>query len=269
MESNLRPTAYPPSNKSDQSSSTTLGYVPKSCAIGVMAKSPRAGYSKTRLCPPLAYERAAALSAAFLRDTTENLIAASLFAPIVGYAAYAPLGTEPALLPHVAPTTTCILADGLLSTPPGVKGFGRSLFHAIQGQFDRGHAAACVLSSDTPTLPTAFLITAAHTLLQGDERRVVLGACDDGGYYLLGMNAPNAGLFANITWSTESVADETRERAAQLGLDLVELPSWYDVDDAASLRHLLAENNGYAAPFTRRAIEALDIARILEDAAAA
>ena len=37
-----------------------------SCAIGVMAKSPRPGHSKTRLCPPLRPEQAAQLSAAFL-----------------------------------------------------------------------------------------------------------------------------------------------------------------------------------------------------------
>ena len=39
------------------------------CAMGVMAKSPRVGYSKTRLCPPLRPEQAARLSAAFLGDT--------------------------------------------------------------------------------------------------------------------------------------------------------------------------------------------------------
>jgi glycosyltransferase A (GT-A) superfamily protein (DUF2064 family) len=40
-----------------------------------MAKSPRPGYSKTRLCPPLHPDQAAQLSAAFLRDTTENIAA--------------------------------------------------------------------------------------------------------------------------------------------------------------------------------------------------
>jgi uncharacterized protein len=60
------------------------------CAIGVMAKSPSAGYSKTRLCPPLRPEQAARLSAAFLRDTTETMRAAAASVPIAGYAAYAP-----------------------------------------------------------------------------------------------------------------------------------------------------------------------------------
>ncbi len=159
------------------------------CAIGVMAKTPRPGYSKTRLCPPLQPEQAALLSAAFLRDTTENIIDASVTAPITGYVAYAPLGAEALLRPHLAPGTPCIPADGDIPPVPGVEGFGTCLLHATQEMFARGHAAACVLSSDTPTLPTAILIRAARLLLDGDDRRVVLGACDDGGYYLLGMRA--------------------------------------------------------------------------------
>jgi hypothetical protein len=58
-------------------------------AIGVMAKAPEPGRSKTRLCPPLLPEQAAALSAAFLRDTTQSMAAAARLAPIVAYAAYA------------------------------------------------------------------------------------------------------------------------------------------------------------------------------------
>jgi uncharacterized protein len=134
------------------------------CAIGVMVKSPLAGYSKTRLCPPLRPEQAARLSAAFLRDTTETMRAAAASVPIAGYAAYAPAGTEEALIPHLAAGTSLILADGSVPAPAGVEGFGRCLLHAVQALFDRGHAAACVLSADTPTLPTAILVTAATLL---------------------------------------------------------------------------------------------------------
>lgn len=196
------------------------------CGIGVMAKSPRAGFSKSRLCPPLTLEQAAQLSAAFLRDTTDNIMGASLIAPIVGYAAYAPSGTESRLLPHLAPQTACLLADGSIPTPAGIEGFGRCLCHAIAGQFERGHAAACVLTSDSPTLPTAFLIAAATLLLDADDDRVVLGPCNDGGYYLLDMRALHGGLFKDIAWSTETVADTTRQRAFELGLRLIELPQW-------------------------------------------
>jgi uncharacterized protein len=230
------------------------------CAIAVMVKSPRAGYSKTRLCPPLRPEQAARLSAAFLRDTTETMHAAAASVPIAGYAAYAPAGAEEALIPHLAPGTPLILADGSVAAPAGVEGFGRCLLHAVQALFDRGHNAACVLSADTPTLPTAILVTAATLLLTGSEPRAVIGACDDGGYYLLGMRQPHVGLFAEIAWSTDTVAAQTRDRAAAPGLDLVELPRWYDIDDDASLHRLLQETSGSsAAPWTRRAIRALGL----------
>lgn len=239
------------------------------CAIAVMAKAPRPGYSKTRLCPPLDYHQAARMSAAFLRDTTENIALASASAAISAYAAYAPFGTEEALRPHIAPNTQPILADGSLDAVAGVEGFGRCLFQAIAGQFALGHAAACVLSSDTPNLPTDYLIQTANILLTGHDRRIVLGACDDGGYYLLGMRAPYARLFADIAWSTETVAAGTRLRAQELGLEVVELPPWYDIDDAMSLRQLLADDGGYAAPFTRKTIDTLEIGSVLQGVRAA
>ena len=226
-----------------------------SCAIGVMAKVPRPGYSKTRLCPPLRPEQAAALSAAFLRDTTANIAEAARYAPIVGYAAYAPSGAKDALVPHLTRGTRPVLADGTTPAPCNVEGFGRCLLHATEQLLAAGHAAACVLSSDTPTLPTDYLLDAAALLLDGNDRRVVLGACDDGGYYLLGMRRLHAHLFADIAWSTASVAAATRDRAAEAGLDLVELPAWYDIDDAAALERLVHETVGYDPAWTRRAIE--------------
>jgi len=221
------------------------------CAIAVMAKAPRAGRVKTRLCPPLAPEEAMAMSAAFLRDITENIRAAASAAPIDGWIAYAPEGTEALFDGLLADGTRLLLADGTPPMPPAVQGFGRSLLHATQALFAMGYGAACVLNSDSPTLPTARLREAAVALLR-PGRRAVLGAADDGGYYLLGMQAPHPHLFADIAWSTETVADQTRERAAQLDLPLVELAPWYDVDDRAALHRLLddlAAPPGVEAPW--------------------
>ncbi len=228
-----------------------------------MAKAPQPGRSKTRLCPPLSPEQAAALSAAFLRDTSESLAAAARLAPIAAYAAYAPSGAEALLADHLAAGTTLLLADGLPTPgspamPDGVTGFGRCLLHAARGMLDRGHAGACVLSSDIPTLPTRLLVEAAEALLAPGER-IVLGASDDGGYYLLGLKSAHAGLFADIAWSTASVAETTRERARALALPVVELQSWYDVDDAASLRSLLDGPPGYPAPATRAVMARLGL----------
>ncbi len=231
-----------------------------SCAIGVMAKAPQTGRSKTRLCPPLRPEHAAALSAAFLRDTTENVAIAAQSAPIASYVAYAPAGTEALLRGHIADGAVFLLADGSAPAPEGVHGLGRCLLHAIQGMLARGHHAACVLSSDSPTLPTAFLVRASEVLLASGGR-AVLGPAKDGGYYLLGVKAPHAALFTDIAWSTETVAERTRARARNIGLELVELDAWYDVDDAATLDMLLRERRGYAAPATNKVIDRLFLHR--------
>jgi len=235
----------------------------QTCAIGIMAKAPQPGRSKTRLCPPLNPHQAAALSAAFLRDTTETLAAVSRLAPIAAYAAYAPKGGEALFDDRIAPGTSLLLADGSPPMPDGVEGFGRCLLHAIQGMLGAGHAAACVLSSDIPTLPARLLVKAA-TLLLAPGDRAVLGPSPDGGYYLLGLKAEHAEMFADIAWSTADVAETTRARARHLGLPLVELESWYDVDDAASLRRLLEDATSEVAPASHAAIDALGLRRLLE-----
>ena len=92
------------------------------CAIGVMAKAPQAGRSKTRLCPPLLPAQASRLSAAFLRDITESIARAASVVPIKGYIAYAPAGAEFLFDGHLAAGTGLLLADGSPLLPPDVVG---------------------------------------------------------------------------------------------------------------------------------------------------
>jgi len=76
----------------------------------------------------------------------------------------------------------------------------------------------------------------------------VLGPATDGGYYLIGLKQPHRHLFHDIDWSTERVYRQTAERAANIGLELVTLPAWYDVDDATSLGWLCRELLGGRRP---------------------
>lgn len=234
------------------------------CGIAVMAKAPQPGRAKTRLVPPLTPQIAAALSAAFLRDMTENLALAAREAPIQGWVAYAPAGLESLFDGMLAPGTRLLLADGKAVTAPRVQGFGRCLLHAVEALLAAGHRSACVLNSDSPTLPTALLRQAAEALAKPGDR-VVLGPAEDGGYYLLGVKAAHVHLFEEVAWSTSCVAVQTRDRVRELGLELVELASWYDVDDAAALRRLIGELEGrgsdnplapYRAMTTRETIAA-------------
>jgi glycosyltransferase A (GT-A) superfamily protein (DUF2064 family) len=133
---------------------------------------------------------------------------------------------------------------------------------ALGALFERGHASACVVNSDSPTLPTACLIEAAEVLARPGDR-AVLGPSTDGGYYLLGLKRMHRRLFEDITWSTDVVAEQTLARAAEIGLDVHVLPIWYDVDDAASIKRLLRDVFGpapgawFAAPATRALLEAM------------
>lgn len=197
--------------------------------IAVMAKASAPGRTKTRLVPPLTGEEAADLNTAFLRDVADNLLAAGLSANISGYMAYGPPGSQAFF--------DAILPDGIGLIESWIGPFGECLLHAVSALFARGHAAACVLNADGPTLPTALLVELATALSEPGDR-AVLGPSDDGGYYVLGLKAPHRRLFEDIAWSTERVAGQTLDRAREIGLPVHVLPTWYDVDDVDGLRRL-------------------------------
>ena len=230
-----------------------------------MAKAPRPGHVKTRLQGLLQPEEAAALGTAFLRDTAENLHAAARFAPIDPLVAYAPAGQESRFDGLLPAGTQLLLADGSGGQAEGVAGFGCVLLEAIRGLFALGYGAACLLAADSPTLPTAELVAAARMLLDG-RTEAVLGAVEDGGYYLLGLREPLAAAFAAIRWSTDFAAQDTRDQLAGAGLSVTELAPWFDIDDPAALSRLLSDRSGYAAPHTEAALAPMRLAERLRAA---
>jgi uncharacterized protein len=201
-------------------------------AFAVMAKAPRTGEVKTRLVPPLRAEEASLLSACFVKDILANLLAASESLPVDCYVAYSPPGTE-ALFREFLPKEIGMLA-------PRSIGLANSLPDAIEDLIASGYEGGCLINADSPTLPTSLLVEAI-TSLRAPGDRVVLGPATDGGYYLIGLKHPHRHLFHDIAWSTERVYRQTFERAASIGLEVVTLPAWYDVDDAASLSWLCRE----------------------------
>jgi rSAM/selenodomain-associated transferase 1 len=214
------------------------------CAIAVMAKAPRIGAAKTRLVPPLSAAEAAALSACFIRDAVENIAAAAQQVAIEGYIAFSPLGAETEFAP--------LLADGTRLLASRHSGLAASLYDAVEDLLAMGYGSACLVNSDSPTLPTSLLVEAVRAL-SGPGDRIVLGPAEDGGYYLIGLKQPHTRLFDDIAWSTPQVFGQTVDRAREIGLEPLVLPKWYDVDDVESLQRLTAEllgeggNSGHAA----------------------
>jgi rSAM/selenodomain-associated transferase 1 len=229
------------------------------CAVAIMAKASVSGTVKTRLVPPLTHEEAAELNTCCLRDVAANIVAAARQAPIQGFAAYYPLGSEPFF--------DDLLPVGFKLLPPREPTIGRSLFHAARDLFDAGYSSVCLVNADSPTLPTEFLVETVLRLRESGDR-VVLGPAADGGYYLIGLKQFHRRLFEEIDWSTERVFRQTLTRAGEIGLTVAPLPEWYDVDDEATLAMLARElgpcqstaspyHNGYRAPSTAAFLEKL------------
>jgi uncharacterized protein len=226
------------------------------CALAVMAKAPRPGKVKTRLCPPLTPEQSSELNACFLRDTVASLHLAAGAVPAEWVISYTPIGEEVAF--------RGILDDGALLLAQRGDGFGERLLTTAEDLFRCGFSAVCLIDSDSPTVPTVELVHAVNLLLATD-RRAVLGPSEDGGYYLIGLQRPEARLFEDINWSTAVVTAQTLERAEAIQLPVELLREWYDVDDAASLARLRDEffnpqsgvPTGYLAPETCKYLASL------------
>ena len=225
------------------------------CALGLMAKAPLAGEVKTRLVPPLTAREAAALNVCFLRDMAENIKGLGKTKPTSGFVVYTPTGSESAF-DGVLPEGFKLLAQRGLS-------LGERLCNATEDLLRQGYLAACLINSDSPTLPRSILIRAIESLATGGDR-VVLGPAEDGGYYLIGLKHAHRNLFNEIAWSTSDVLARTTQRAAEIELPVELLPPWYDVDDADTLDRLCEEllftsslSGAYPAPHTRAFLEAI------------
>ena len=173
------------------------------CAIAVMAKWPEPGNVKTRLCPPLTPEQAADLYEAFFLDTV-SLVSGIEHTDV--FVAYDP-GTAGDFFSR-------IVSPAVKYIPQGEGDLGNRLLRTSSIVFSHGYRKVIMLASDTPHLPRDY-IRRAFTRL--DDTDVILGPCDDGGYYLIGLRLPTPEVFAGIPWSTSQVLDRTIRRAQEPG----------------------------------------------------
>jgi hypothetical protein len=208
-------------------------------AIAIVCKTPAAGTSKTRLSPPLRPEECAAISSCFIRDLSRTIQTLAGQGDVAGYAVYTPLGSET--------TLRRLLPDSFNLMVQGVGNLGARLVKATADLLDAGHDGAILVNSDSPTLPAEILREAASAIRQGDN--VVLSPAFDGGYTLIGLSRPYPRLFEDIPWGTNEVYRLTLQRAHDIGLPVVNVSGWYDVDDAESLRMLEDEFAGKRPAF--------------------
>jgi glycosyltransferase A (GT-A) superfamily protein (DUF2064 family) len=238
----------------------TPAVAPGSHAVVVMAKAPITGAVKSRLVPPLTEDEAATLNRCFIRDVCASIEAAAAIAAadrtahVVGMIAYTPVGAQAAFDGLVPPSFKFIAQRG--------DGLTARLTNVAADLLALGYESVSLMNSDSPTIPPALIAEAVTHLAQaGDDRlaqtkdhlaqagdhlacagdRLAIIGADDGGYCLIGLKRPHWRLFEEIAWSTGAVLAQTLQRAAELRLVVLQTPSWYDIDDAASLRRLIGD----------------------------
>lgn len=201
-------------------------------AIGIICKTPRPGASKTRLLSLLGPDAAAELAGCFLRDISSVIESIPVALGYRGYAIYAPEGSEATLRTFVPATFGLVCRrDATL---------GVVLSSATEHLLAVGHDVVVLVNADSPTMPSELIASAIAAAREPGDR-VVLGPATDGGYYLIALKVAHRHLFHDIAWSTPAVFAQTVDRANEHGLEVRQLPPWYDVDDAASLRALIEE----------------------------
>jgi rSAM/selenodomain-associated transferase 1 len=197
-------------------------------ALAILAKAPTAGSVKTRLIPALGADGAAALHARLIERAVETACAAAI-GPVT-------LWVTPA--PH--PCFTALASRfriPLAAQPDG--DLGARMLAACQA----AAGPVIVIGSDCPALTPSHLRQAADLLRDGHD--VVIIPAEDGGYVLIGSRHPQPELFAGMTWSTDQVMAQTRQRLAHGSLTWRELPPLWDVDRPEDLARLRAAGLGH------------------------
>lgn len=136
--------------------------------------------------------------------------------------------------------------------------FFESLFSA--GADDSLGCNAVLIGSDCPAI-TPALCNEAFDLLQDND--VVLGPTPDGGYYLIGMSGQYRDVFSGITYSTQSVLQQTTNKMEEDQIRYALLKPLEDIDEFDNLVSL------HSAMLKNRQMDQADLLSVIGDAVAA
>jgi rSAM/selenodomain-associated transferase 1 len=207
--------------------------------VCVFAKPPRPGQVKTRLAATVGDTQAAALARAFYEDTWSA-------ATSLPWAKAVLATTEPAAGEWVG-------AKRPPTWPQGRGDLGERLERVLRRAL-HDTPVALAIGTDTPGLPPVLFSQARSALRDADA---VLGPCEDGGFYLLGLRRCPPGLLRQLPWSAPETFLQTLSRLRERGLKAAVIAPWFDVDLPADLAclHALIARGELHAPATARALE--------------
>jgi rSAM/selenodomain-associated transferase 1 len=197
-------------------------------SILIFARAPVPGNVKTRLIPLLGAHGAAALH----RKLTEHALAVAHESRIGPLELWCTPSIEDAFFQRCRERFKAELhvqCEGDL---------GMRMLDAFENALGRSRHVL-LTGSDCPSMTAADLWTAVHALRDG--RDAVFCPTEDGGYTLIGLTHAMPGLFDAMTWGTDVVMEETRERLRNLSWRWHELPTHWDLDRPEDYQRLVHE----------------------------
>jgi len=214
-------------------------------ALGVFVKRAAPGEVKTRLAGALGAVAASDLYRQLVGDTIEVAVGlrrarlVAFFAPADARDACAELVALPPTpgRPSGRPRVSGSAPAEAILVPQSDGDLGSRMAAAFERLFADGAGRAILIGSDCPLVDRRLLETAGRLLGRHD---LVLGPTADGGYWLIGLRAPQPTLFQGVRWSTPTVLETTLAHAQELGLSIARVAELSDLDTPVDLAGLEA-----------------------------
>jgi len=190
--------------------------------VAYIVKYPQPGRVKTRLAASIGDQSAAQWYRAAAAKTFAVLKSFSEFRVTVSFDPPETLEPVKQWLPG---------APNYLAQCTG--GLGDRLRHVATTLWTENHRPLLLIGGDCPGIDEEYLQQAIDVLR---NNRHVIGPATDGGYVLLGLWKPVPTVFSNISWSTNQVLSQTKERIRSHSDSLTLLPPLSDVDTEQDMR---------------------------------
>ncbi len=186
-------------------------------------KYPEVGKVKVRLSHSIGAEAATNLYRMFVRDTLTTL--ESLEYPF--HIAVYPPESQNQFVSWLGSSYQFFHQQGM--------NLGKRLQNGFITMFQKEYRQVIALASDSPDLPIEILQEAVSSL---QNQKVVIGPTSDGGYYLIGFSHDSfiPEVFEDISWSTDTVFQDTMSRIESVTNQVYVLPEWADIDTKSDLR---------------------------------
>lgn len=112
---------------------------------------------------------------------------------------------------------------------------GERLVHAFDYGLGQGHDRVIAIGAASPNIPVKAVREAAEHLR---FLEVVLGPCEQGGFYLIGSRGRFPEFFREVPWEDAPETGAAVGRAMLCGLEYAALDQWYSVETMDDLRLL-------------------------------